>query len=466
MLLSLTQKKHRSNHIFLTIANGWIFLAVGLIIVISFHKVIPYNMDEFVQFKQLRCFFYPNNQVLEGSDCGWLNLVLPGTTFALPLRAYDYIGSFPSLYYLPLFLIWKSPISARLVGYLFLGLQALLLHKLFKIRTSVLLAGLILFFPYFFQHIVDTGPVVFQTTSIIAIYLLLDRWFKSGHFRYVLGIGLLVFLGMWTKINYVWFLPGIALITCIKAIEFRKSFWDKKNKLFIQGVVVSVLSLFLTLSYLFASNPGNRSHRPLIDSLLSGESRTVTNTIRKLWSLDVTRKLLNPFQTTSRIFEINPDASVMDFYGLSLYLFIPLLFLVAFAAKKVWKPTLLYIAFLMTFFIIAMTKNASLMHHVVLAFPFFILFVCEMYVELRKAHFKPISNFLCATMVCAFVLINSAVFLLVPTQKIIDWDDPSKMEVAEVLNDSYIASNYIFIHANWGSYFYTGLFGHKNQAAI
>src|SRR5436305_1009926 len=93
-----------------------LMLAIVIGVVFALHQWTAYNMDEFLalQVRNLRM------------------LAVWGTSFHLPLLTYSYVGSVHALLYWPLYLLWPSPISARLFGGLFLIAQAVIHSRLFR----------------------------------------------------------------------------------------------------------------------------------------------------------------------------------------------------------------------------------------------------------------------------------------------------------------------------------------------
>lgn len=161
---------------------------VILLFLIAFfsNRIGPYNMDEFCHYHPIISRHYKYN-VLNTfrENCRGYDLSFLNTGLVLPLRAYAYEGSSSSLYYYPLFLIWKDPRSARFLGLLFLLVQSLLLARIFNQRYEYTLLFLLCFFPYFFQHLVDTGPINFTTTSIFLLYWLMIKWLDTFKFKYL-----------------------------------------------------------------------------------------------------------------------------------------------------------------------------------------------------------------------------------------------------------------------------------------
>ena len=120
-------------------------LLIGIVISVIFSQFVPFHMDEFTHYRQILCFHYKYNSLNTfRGGCYEFDLNFLNTGVFLPLRSTAYMGSLHSILYYPLFLVWKSPISARFLGIVFLLIQALILSKIFNIRIGYIFLGLIL----------------------------------------------------------------------------------------------------------------------------------------------------------------------------------------------------------------------------------------------------------------------------------------------------------------------------------
>src|SRR6266542_575063 len=119
---------------------------------------IPYSMDEFVHYHPLGCYDAPLSLKYQtyNEGCHMYQLTLPGSSVALPLRSYIYIGNLPVI---PFFFFWKllhDPVAVRIQGVVYFFITLVLMARLLNIRfASALIASLI--FPLFFvAFFVDT----------------------------------------------------------------------------------------------------------------------------------------------------------------------------------------------------------------------------------------------------------------------------------------------------------------------
>ena len=457
----------------------FLFLIIGIVIVMLFSKVVPLNMDEFLFYHPIICNYYPWNKLntfresCQGFDLNFLNM---GPI--IPLRAFPYIGSFPCIYYYPIFLIWKSPLSARLVGVIFLMLQAFLLSKIFRIRALFVFLGLLLFFPYFFQHMVDTGPIGFQTTCIFLLYFLANKWFTTITIGYPLFIAVIIFLNIWTKPTFFWLLPGISIIFLLQIWENRHKLFSKKESilLFIQQAALSILLLIALLSILFLSTePSNSSVRPYINLIGDLHYYTFQELLRGDWlSSGVVRALINPLEATQRIFEPLPPTLLTYLWDILLYLWVPLILVIlwkhSFLRQNLISTVILYISFILTLFIIIRTKNSLHMHHAILAFPFLILSILSIIsLVINNKLLDKIGYFQKRFLIMLpviFYILNAIFFNTFYKQPIRNHDDPSKVVVNSLLNSTDLAKKYFYVVIDWGMYYYQGLYGPKEQSVL
>lgn len=444
---------------------------IFLLFLIAFFsdKIAPYNMDEFCHYHSIISRHYKYNVLntfrenCRGYDLNFLN-----TGLSLPLRAYAYEGSFSSLCYYPLFLIWRSPKSARFWGLLFLLVQSLLLGRIFNFKYEYILLFLLAFFPYFFQHLVDTGPIFFTTTSIFLLYWLMKKWLDGLQLKYPLIMALIVFLGIWAKLTYFWLLPGIGILFLISVLE-RKELpegWKKKIPLQILG---STLLLLVLLSFIFLStDPQDSSRFPYIEQITSSQSLS----LKQLFQLNfikergVVKALFNPFEATQRIFVVKKPNLMTKFYSGFIFLFVPAcLLLLRIDWFKRIKSSLFYLAFMVAFVITLLTQRAWAMHHTVLCFPFLILSIFATIDLLRKYHPKKFPIIVSALFII-FVILNSYFFITFPKQEIRLHDDWSKMKIHEILQDRQLAKEYFYVVVDWGMYYYQGLYGPDFQSVL
>jgi hypothetical protein len=180
---------------------------------------VPFSMDEFVHFHALGCQVFPLEQAsMPGLEaCGSYDMRPPLLPWPLPLRSYRYIGSLPAWLFAPAWALARAPWVARVQGALcFLGSVALAAHLARARRSSALLAALLL--PvYLGSFVVDIGPVGPSLLALLgalaSLRRALSRAAPGRAAAWGALAGLLVFAGIWTKLVFVWVLPGLVLVT-------------------------------------------------------------------------------------------------------------------------------------------------------------------------------------------------------------------------------------------------------------
>jgi len=461
--------KKKYEKIIKSYVSFFVTLFLMLILVIIFSKIVPYNMDEFLPYHTIICHHYSYNSLntfrenCDGYDLNFLN-----TGIILPLRTFNYVGSFPSIYYYPIFLIWKSPLSARFVGLLFLLIQSILISKIFKIKYTFIFIGLIIYFPYFFQHIADIGPIAFQTTSIFILYYLFKRWFDTIKLKYPILISLVIFAGIWTKLSYIWYIPGIFFIFLIVIFENKnRLFKEQIKEMFLQLLISSVILICLLISLFFSTNPKNSDELPYLNQLSLNQLYSSNELFRmNIMERGVFKALINPFEATQKFYYTDQTNIIIYIYDIFIFFSVPLfwIFLIKYKGfkKEIFISILMYITFLLTFFFIFSTKNSWAMHHTIFSIPFLILSFFVVANILKKTRFK----IFLTSWILIFFILNIFFFLTFPSQTIKSNDDKSKIEINSILQDRYLSKNYFYVVIDWGMYYYQGLYGNKLQSVL
>lgn len=444
---------------------------------VAFHVAAPYNMDEFFSYHALFCWYYPGNLLNDFLEkCGNYDMRLAWTSWILPLRSGDYIGSVLGLFYLPIFLWWRSPISARMLGMIFLLAQAVLGAKVLKIRPVYAVLGVVLYFPYAFQHLVDTGPLGFHAMSVFLFLFLFDRWFQRPLFRYPL-LGAVVFaVAFWMKLVIFWLVPGIAALFVLAAYEHR-SHWlrrDRWTSYAWQLLAAALIAISLMSVYAFSSNTGDPWDFPIIRQLQNDEMRSMSDLFHRFWQLDVTKKLLHPLESTHRIFSVDPPSLLSWLYTAVTFLSIPLLLVIlSFVERKrfrIVRAAVFYVAFIVTFLIIAKTNRAQHMHHAVLALPFFVLSAMETFAVIAAGSARKKTTVILQNIGCCLIgmlaTLNAYWYARFPLQPVLDHDDPSKMRINRLLHRDDLAREYLYVTVDWGMYYYQSLYGSREQAVL
>lgn len=435
-----------------------LILASGYTLIFSYY--VPYNMDEFYQYHIIAERFYPNNVLNVFAERPSSYDLAPFGDFFLPLRSFHYSGSISGLLYYPFFLVWRHPISARFFAALFLIFQSVLLYKIFNVRPIAAFLALLAFMPYAFQHTADTGPIVFQTTSIILIFYLLKTWLeKEGrHDKNTLWIHLLIaaaiFIAVWVKLSYFFLLVPISLM--ILYFAHQVFILDKsKLKRIISQLTVLVFSASLPIFLLISSS--DRLGFPYAIQLLQTDLITpFTPDQGTRWSFIVSY-LFNPLMAAHRIFEIRPSISI-----LGILLLLSVLSFIIIGLKNI-KGKKNFIILNLALFTITLTMTILhpktwAMHHIVLCFPFLILALFGIGVRTFSVKSVKIAVFI-------FIALNLAAYIGLTKLRPQESDHPSKIKLNEVIN-RHFKDNYVIVITDWGFYYIKELYGDKSQCVI
>ena len=180
-------------------------------------RAIPYNMDEFVHYHALGCATATHARELPTirDGCGYFDLRLPGTSAPLPLRSYLYIGSFPALPFYPFWRLVADPVAVRLLGAACFLLATLLAARLLGVATSAMVTAGLVFPVWLVTFVVDEGPVGVSAVLLLFALLAIRRALAASRARgsaaWAAAAGLALFLGLWTKLVFAWWLPVVAL---------------------------------------------------------------------------------------------------------------------------------------------------------------------------------------------------------------------------------------------------------------
>ena len=180
-------------------------------------RAIPYNMDEFVHYHALGCAAAAHARELPTirDGCGYFDLRLPGTSAPLPLRSYLYIGSFPALPFYPFWRLVSDPVAVRLLGAACFAVATLLAARLLGVAASAIVTAGLVFPVWLVTFVVDEGPVGLSAVLLLLALLAIRRALAASHTRgsaaWAAAAGLALFLGLWTKLVFAWWLPIVAL---------------------------------------------------------------------------------------------------------------------------------------------------------------------------------------------------------------------------------------------------------------
>jgi hypothetical protein len=444
-------------------------VVLAAILAYLLHLLIPYNMDEFLALRLVGIWRFPANAWDVSQNLTDLNVFNLGLKF--PALTYGYIGSLKSFLYYPLYLLWPSPVSARFLGILFLGFQAYLIHKLFRLSVVPVFAGLCLFFPYFFTHAVDAGPLVFGTTSIFLLLFLIRKWLQTGKQWWAFLASVTVFLGLLEKMTFLWLLPGIVALVLVEAwdsgafssrISVRKFF---RSSLPPFAVAIFLVSFFFLSPYY--KSPGTY---PFIDQIKSAQFRSIPGLFKYGFGLNVVRAFFNPLRATVKVYAVENYPLVNVIYDSLLFLWVP--FFIGWLTvrktvrlKKIIRPLVYYAAFLLTAFIAVRTYPSEYFHHAVLSYPFLLISILYT-AEMVHGEFKDGRLEFIVFPAVLFLMLNLFFFAVFPAQPVFNDVIIRDAPIFRLIDDPRLAPHAIYAPMDWGMFYYQFIYGVKGQSVM
>lgn len=442
-----------------TIFIKFIKLFVSLFLIVSsaflLNPSVPNNMDEYSLFHTLACNYYKNNKLnIHNIGCSNFDLKLPFTNVYLPLREFGYMGSILSLYLAPFFLLFPHPIITRIVGLLFLIPQAYFYGKILKREWFFIFLGLLFFFPYFFQHFVDTGTVAIQITLLLASLVSLNEWFTSKKGKYLLFFTILCFLGIFSKLTFFWYLPSLCIYLLIRLKD------KKNNKIYGQIVFFSLFFTFLVTILMLSKDRSGFFY--LHEFFIDIPNDNLVNT----HNFNIISRIINPYISTEMILQPKSHILISVIHSVILLGLTPLSWLIGYLKYKKWNKVsiLWFFLFLVTIFVINLTSKAWSIHHAILAYPYLILSFISSVIFLTRKNF--LTRKIGYIFLLFFVTYNLYLFFSFNTNKINMGNEYIRYDINTLLSKPQIATEYTYVIVDWGMYYFQSLFGDKNQEVI
>ena len=236
-------------------------------------RAISYNMDEFVHYHALGCATAAHAQTLPRirDGCGYFDLRLPFTTTPLPLRSYYYIGSLPALPFYPFWKLFDDPVAARLAGTACFLVCTLLAGRLLRVAASSIVIASLVFPVWFVTFLVDEGPVGLSAVLLLGALVAARRALQAPSatisVAWAAAAGLALFLGLWTKLVFAWWLPTVAVFVLEEARRQGLSLAAAARRR-LPALVAGVAVLAVPTALLLASVDGDG--RPYAAALRQG----------------------------------------------------------------------------------------------------------------------------------------------------------------------------------------------------
>lgn len=438
---------------------------IGAVYFYLFSLYVPFSMDEFSSYYILSCAYYPFMKL--AGECGCHALAPFGDHF-FPVRTCPYAGGILScLAYYLLFELWPSPYSARLLDLIFLFLQAFILHRAFKVDLLLSFVLLLFFMPYAFQHMVDTGPIIFHTISVFLVYYMTQKWKRSlknnlrDSWKYPVLIGMVLFLCIYTKLVYFTLLPGvlILLVYCL--------FYDEPalgSQLHVRAVKIGgqLLLLCATLGVLGLILFNSRDRDNVKYFFVLTQIKSIPDPrqfLKHLWEL--CGYLTNPLRSAERV--LMWSSARMTLGGVLLAGTI--IALLGYGMAQCRKKGMGYgfivvnvLLFLLTFISLAKIDGEVIMHHVILCYPFGILAIFYVYSRLSADRFV-------VWMTALFLIVNLGLYRQATTLPTLRHSDMSNVRVINLINERY-SEGYVIVIIDWGLWYMQSVYGAKDQCVV
>ncbi len=420
-------------------------------------RFVPFDMDEFVAYHALGCATHPLSRQLNvyRERCVDDELSPPLSPRPLPLRSYLYIGSFPVVPFYPFWRLLHAPVAARVQGAVFFLVVIGLFSRLAGASGGrTLLAALV--FPIFpGAFLVDTGPVGLSL-ALLAGALLLVRaaavaetarraWPRAA------GAGLLSFLGVWVKLNFVWMLPAVVLYG---ACERRRAGWTRDALRPTTTALAAFLAAFLIPTawlVLARTADGARYYDVVRLGGVSGDPEAIATQAGTLagyfvdGSAAVPRVLSLPRQAIDAVPALLAAA-----------------LLVWAVSRGRGRPELLWLAAaLVTFLVMLPSARAWAAHHFVLGLAFVVLALAASLQRLGAA--RPALVHGAAVAVAAYWLSLAARW---PAAVVDPRDSAGKDRLLAFVRESGLDRRTVQLHVSWGTYYIAHLFGDREQAVL
>jgi hypothetical protein len=433
---------------------AWLAGAVALLLAAWLSpRAVPFNMDELVHYHALGCATAPLARELPliRDGCGYHDLRLPFTATYLPLRSYVYIGSFPSLPFYPFFRLLDAPVAARVQGAVFFLLFVLLAGRLLGARaSSVVLAALV--FPVFLAtFLVDEGPVGLSAVLFLGALLAVRRALGTAaglSAAWAAVAALLLFLGLWTKLLFAWWLPVAAGFALAEARR-RAGSWPAALRGHRAAALAGIATLALPTALLLAST--DREGRPYLGVLRFGgmeaEAEEVQAAAGRLVPYLVDGSRLAPRNVTL-------PASALDPLPLALAAGI-----VALGLRRSRAGTAAWAAAAaLTFALASLSRHSQWPHH--FAFPLLpLVLALALALDTADRRARAAAGVL-------LVLFWASLAARWPAATFPGESSPAKDEMLAFVRARGLDRGSVQLHASWGTSYIAQLFGDRDRMLL
>ena len=420
-------------------------------------RAIPYNMDEFVHYHALGCATaaLAREVPLIRDGCGYFDLRLPFTSTPLPLRSYAYIGSLPSVTFYPFWRAFRDPVAVRVQGAAFFLLWGWLALRLLRVRPSALAIASLVFPVFLASFVVDEGPVGLSALLFLGALLAARRALDANGGRRTAAwaalAGFALFLGLWVKLVFGWWLPAFAVFAFEEARRRSPSLGEAVRRRW-GAILAGLLMLLLPTLVLLASV--DRDGRPYAASFrwsgVSAEPEAVESVAIRLGGYVTDGSLLAP-----RNLRLSP--SPVD--GLPALLSVGILGLgLVRAAGRRRELVGWALLAVLTFGLVAASGHSQWPHH--FAFPLLVL-VLALAVALDGLGRR--GRIVVVALVLAYW---ASLASRLPTASIPPESSREKDRLLAFVREEGLDRRTLQVHASWGTYYVAQLFGDPRRMVL
>ena len=419
-------------------------------------RVVPYNMDEFVHYHALGCADAPRARELPTirDGCGYYDLRPPFTSTPLPLRSYLYIGSVPVAPFYPFWRLVRDPVAVRLAGAVCFLVCSVLAARLLGVSATSIATASLVFPVWVATFLVDEGPVGLSVTLLLLALLAIRRALAAPPSRdaaaWAVAAGGALFLGLWTKLVFAWWLPIVAVFVLEEArrqgLSTASLVQSRRAALLAGALALGVPTLLL-----LASLDGNG--RPYVEALrqggLSTEPEDVEAVAVRLSAYVTDGSLVAPRNVLL-------DSSVLDV--LPLVVSVGLLALaVARRARRREIATWALLA-AATFAFVAASGHSRWPHH--FAFPLLPL-VLALALALDGLALR--ERLAAAALVAVFW---ASVGARLPAARVPGESSADKDRLLAFVRERGLDRQALQVHSSWGTYYIAQLFGDRERMLV
>lgn len=438
---------------------------------------VPYQMDEFMFYHPIACNYFPQAKLnIYREACGSYDLKI-GQNW-LPLRSFHYVGVFNALVYFPLYLLWPSPESVRILGMIFLLSFVILSCRFTMAKFMMGWVFALSSFPILFQFLVDTGPVAFQgcvyaaTLCICSLMMRAQLGWKYVTLSATL-VGILSFFAVELKAFYLYLVPALIIPILSEAwVAVRFTSGRRARNFAARGLSIAftyayaaLISILLYLPIFFARTRSGERYGDQILSFGGFEPPT-----------DLASFLRRLSQFPGGYFEdfwlfahrIYPDETELTdvvtclYYGLAALLLILALRCrtTLLAVKR--RMVVLLIASIVTMLLLAMNEKAWAGHHAIFVFfPFFLSLLCA-FACLEASPFRRWGR----VILLGFFGLSGCFIGMLANAKPTSDNSFDRAIILDELRSKDWGENYLHVVVDWGFYYLLALYGPRSQAVL